>query len=479
MGKDAPDAPDPKETGAAQTGTNVGTAIANTMMGFVDQKTPWGKLKYEQTGDYKYKDPYTGEKYKIPTFSATQKLTPKQQAINQTNLATQKNLATLAKDQSSRLSDLLSSPFSLDSAPDAASIDNLQNPAYDQFGDAPNLATSFDDAGQIKDTIDNAGAITKSYGANDFSADRTKVEQALMARMQPYLDKQKESLESRLANQGVRLGSNAYGSAQDDFGRQINDATLANIIAAGDEQSRMVAMDRDRATFQNSAQQQQYSQNANDANFGNTAQQQRYGQLLGRATFGNSAAQQNFGNTNEVTTRNNAIDTQQFNDQITKMNMQNRLRQQAIDESFAERNQPINEISALLGGTQVKDPTWANADTAQIPTTDYAGIINQDFQNRMALYQQQQASLGGLLGGIGSMFGSLSDRRAKKDVRPAGRLMGHKLHEYRYKGEPESAPKTIGVMAQEVEKTRPDAVATGPDGLKRVQYGKLFARKAA
>lgn len=451
MSKDQPEAPDPKETGAAQTGTNVGTAIANTMMGFVDQKTPWGKLKYEQTGTYKYKDPYTGEKYKIPTFKATQKLTPKQKELNRVNQNTQINLANLAKDQSSRLSGLLSEPFSLDGLPDAANIVDLKPTNYQQFDGAPELATSFDDAGEI----------TKTYGANDFSADRTKVEQALMERMQPYLDKQREAQEARLVNQGVRLGSRAYSAAQEDFGRQENDARLANIIAAGQEQSRLVGMDRDRATFENAA------------------QQQNYGQLLGRATFGNNATQQNFGNRNEVTARNNAIETQRFNETLTRMNEQNRLRQHAIDEAFAERNQPINEISALLGGTQVKDPSWVNADTAQIPTTDYAGIINQDFANRMQAYQAQQAQIGGLLGGIGSLFGALSDRRAKKNIKPAGRLMGHKLHEYRYKGEPDDAPKTIGVMAQEVQKTRPDAVTTGPDGLKRVNYGALFARKAA
>jgi hypothetical protein len=32
---------------------------------------------------------------------------------------------------------------------------------------------------------------------------------------------------------------------------------------------------------------------------------------------------------------------------------------------------------------------------------------------------------------------------------------------------------TLGVMAQELEKSRPDAVMTGPDGLKRVDYGKV------
>ena len=47
MGKpDAPQPTDPKETSAAQTGTNVSTAIANAMMGNVNQITPNGSLTY-------------------------------------------------------------------------------------------------------------------------------------------------------------------------------------------------------------------------------------------------------------------------------------------------------------------------------------------------------------------------------------------------------------------------------------------------
>ena len=41
---DAPAPTPPKETSAAQTGTNVSTAIANSMMGNVNQVTPQGNL---------------------------------------------------------------------------------------------------------------------------------------------------------------------------------------------------------------------------------------------------------------------------------------------------------------------------------------------------------------------------------------------------------------------------------------------------
>ena len=49
---EAPKPPDPKETSSAQTGTNIGTAIGNNVMGMVDQVTPYGNMNYTQTGTY-------------------------------------------------------------------------------------------------------------------------------------------------------------------------------------------------------------------------------------------------------------------------------------------------------------------------------------------------------------------------------------------------------------------------------------------
>jgi hypothetical protein len=63
----------------------------------------------------------------------------------------------------------------------------------------------------------------------------------------------------------------------------------------------------------------------------------------------------------------------------------------------------------------------------------------------------------------------LSDRRAKDDILPIGKLdSGLPVYSYRYKG---SMLPQIGVMAQDVEKVAPHAVHTDPaSGLKRVDY---------
>jgi len=95
--------------------------------------------------------------------------------------------------------------------------------------------------------------------------------------------------------------------------------------------------------------------------------------------------------------------------------------------------------------------------------------------------------LGGIIGGagaLGSLGGAgglpallkMSDRRAKTDIKDIGRTHDdQKIYSYRFKG---SMMPQIGMMADEVEKKTPEAVMTGPEGLKRVRYD-MATRKAA
>ena len=78
---DAPTPPNPYTTAAAQTGTNVSTAVANAYLNNVNQVSPTGTLSYDQTGMHQWSDPATGQTYSIPTFTATQQLTDQGRAI--------------------------------------------------------------------------------------------------------------------------------------------------------------------------------------------------------------------------------------------------------------------------------------------------------------------------------------------------------------------------------------------------------------
>lgn len=92
--------------------------------------------------------------------------------------------------------------------------------------------------------------------------------------------------------------------------------------------------------------------------------------------------------------------------------------------------------------------------------------------------QNAQGELGGAVLGTAGRIGAalpwgtiLSDRRLKRDIRKIGETRdGLNLYEFEYKW---GGGRQVGVMADEVEKVMPEAVMTGADGFKRVNYSML------
>lgn len=166
--------------------------------------------------------------------------------------------------------------------------------------------------------------------------------------------------------------------------------------------------------------------------------------------------------------------TQSRNDAYNQLALSGRG--QAVQEALTERNQPINEISALLSGSQVSQPQFGNVNMPTIPTTDTAGIINanynQQLQNHQMQQQQQNALLGGLFGLGAAGIYKFSDKRLKEDVEKVGETdEGLGLYSFRYKGDDE---KQIGLMAQDVAKKKPSAVKKTKGGLMAVNYDKAL-----
>lgn len=170
-------------------------------------------------------------------------------------------------------------------------------------------------------------------------------------------------------------------------------------------------------------------------------------------------------------------DTQGGNDAYNSLLLSGR--QQSISEILAQRNQPLNEISALMSGSQVSQPQWAQTAQSNIPTVDYAGLVQQNYQSQMQQYQaaqaNKQATLGGLFG-LGSSLIKLSDRRLKTDIHRIGQTDdGLGIYSYRYTF---GSELQIGLMADEVEALKPEAVITLPSGFKAVDYGRALSLEA-
>jgi hypothetical protein len=152
-----------------------------------------------------------------------------------------------------------------------------------------------------------------------------------------------------------------------------------------------------------------------------------------------------------------------------------------VQEALTERNQPINEITALMSGSQVSQPGFTNTPTPGVAPTDYIGAQQQSLNQQNLAYQgelsQKQALMSGLFGlGSAALGGwsyggfKTSDVRAKENIKRVGQTdTGLPIYTYSYKGN--GGLMEMGVMAQEVMEHNPEAVAMTDNGLLAVDYG--------
>ena len=108
---------------------------------------------------------------------------------------------------------------------------------------------------------------------------------------------------------------------------------------------------------------------------------------------------------------------------------------------------------------------------------DYLATPKRSFKQTLrtaglgALQGLATGGIGGAIGGaLGGAYLLASDRRVKTDIVRIGKMdNGLPLYSFKYKGKP---GYNIGVMAQDVEKVKPDAVIE-INGVKHVNYGAL------
>ena len=219
-----------------------------------------------------------------------------------------------------------------------------------------------------------------------------------MGRLNPSLAQERNKYEQQLSDQGILYGSPAYENAMRNYSMQANDARFAAIAQGGQEQQRLSDISRQAGEFYNQAAQQQYEQLFGRGQFENAAQQQVFSQQAQQGTFANAAKAQNFQQAQSA------------------FNASNAARQQYLNEQFALRNQPINEISALLSGSQVSQPNFLQTGGPTIPTTDVAGLINRNFDQQMAVSNQQAATANNIIGGLFGFAGGLGRGGAFSEV---------------------------------------------------------------
>jgi hypothetical protein len=150
-----------------------GAAEATAAGNRINQNTPWGSLSYQQSGT---------DAQGNPTYTANTTLSPEQQQLLSQNTSLQTGL----------------------------------------------LGTAQSGLGQVAQALSNPAIDNSKLAAMPINPGETYTD-ASMRLMQPYLHQQQSDLDTRLANQGVTQGSEAYGRDQMALKDQQDRAALQAI----------------------------------------------------------------------------------------------------------------------------------------------------------------------------------------------------------------------------------------------------------
>ncbi len=313
-----PSAPDYQGAAVAQGAANLEAARASAKLSNPNIIGPYGK----QTVSYG-----TGDQQDIPTV--TQELNPNSQATLESQQKTQKALADLGYQATGTAQDVLGTAFSPTTGPLQTSL-----------GNAGNVQTSFDKSGLAQMPV-NAG---------------TTGQEAIMSRLAPLQQREEEQARTRLANQGLVPGGEAYKNDMQDLSYKQNDQRTQAVLNG--------------INLDTQARAQGYNELQADANLANTGQAQTYNQNLQGAQFGNSA------------------------------------NQSELQRQLALRQQPLNEISALMSGSQIQLPQFQQYQGQNVAPAPTFAATQAAGQNAMQNYGIQQAGANANTSGLYGLGGS-------------------------------------------------------------------------
>ena len=206
------------------------------------------------------------------------------------------------------------------------------------------------------------------------------------------------------------------------------------------------------------------------------AQQQGFGQQVTQQQLGNQAVSQNQQAALAQQQAALAAQNQQYNQLLQGAQFGNTAQQQSLQQQLALRNQPLNEISGLMSGSQIQMPQfqgYQGSNVAPAPIFAGAQAAGQGAMDRYGIQSAnvnaQNAGLYGLAGTAATGAMMFSDPRLKSNVVRVGtHPSGFGVYEYDIFGK-----RQRGVMADEVEAIMPEAVALHPSGYKMVNYGMI------
>lgn len=202
---------------------------------------------------------------------------------------------------------------------------------------------------------------------------RNRVISAMLSRANQDFGRQREEASADLIARGLTPGSKGYEAEMDRLNRGMNDYRSQAEIAGGNAAEQAYGMDL--STRQQAA----------------AEQAQRFGQLL-------SGDEQNFNQRGAAQELYGRMQGQRFGQQSD-------LRRAAIAELLAQRQTPLNEITALLSGSQVQNPFSmpGYAQNTQVAPPPIFGASQAQGAWDMNRYNQRVGSYNNMLSGLFSL----------------------------------------------------------------------------
>lgn len=297
-----PDPPDYAALARQQGEENRRTAEESAALNRLDENTPLGSVRYSRVADDSMPGGFR--------YQRDISLSPEQQQLYDLESGNAIAGQRIASGMQGRLADATRNPFSLSAFGRAGTVEGGADPMDVGLPGARNLGT-----------------------AADYGGGRERIEDALFRRRmrfaEPQMQQDSAALDTRLRNQGLMPGSEAYNNEmtrlQNNQQQFREDAIDNAIMAGGAEQSRLAGLDMGL-----------------DA--------QRFGQ--------------------ESTVSRMGLDriTQALTNRLAQTGFNNTVRQNNINESLMERNQPLAEFNAFRTGNTPQMPQFQPyAMTSQAP----------------------------------------------------------------------------------------------------------------
>ena len=366
-----PPVPDYAAAAQQQGAANIEAARATAKLGNPNIYGPLGSQTISYEGD-------------IPTIR--QSLTPDAQATLGAQQGVERSLAELGQQGVAQAKEILGTPFN----PNLPGIDTSIAESVSPVNQATYNAGSAQRS--VAGPTFQQGIDTSGIAAMPVNAGMTG-QQAIMSRLQPQLTQNENATRQRLANQGLVTGGEAYENEMRTMGQNRNDLEL-QAAAQGINLDAMMN-------------QQGFGQAQAQGQFGNEAQQSQFNAALQNAGMGNTALQQDYQNQLAAQTAQNAAAAQNFNQQLGMAQFGNTAQQQSLDQQLALRNQPLNQITGLMSGSQIQMPQFQGYQGANIAAAPVYQGVQDTFSGQMDQYGIRQAAKNATTQGLMSMGGSL------------------------------------------------------------------------